>query len=173
MRATGDHCVEHCDTVGVSLWGDWVRSCGSCEPSRAFINSSLQGYSPEHACWTGRMPRPGGRSSFGGTADGLGKAPRWLDVKGSQFERQRTNSQAQESWFSPTKCAKKVCYFHLLWNLPVNTKQITKLTDFFGNWSKAKCLKRSAVLKVSGVWFGVLNIEHIRGRKRCHLSSAC
>lgn len=138
------HC--RCFTVG-----RLSSSCGSCEPSRAFINSSLQGYSAEHACWTGGMQRPGGRSSFRGTADGLGKAPRCLDVKGSRFERQRTNSQAQESCFSPTKCAKKVRYFHLLWNLPINTKQITKLTDFFGNWSKAKCLKSSAVLKVPGV----------------------
>lgn len=67
--------MEHWDSVVVSLWGDWVHSYGSCEPSRAFIISSLQGYSPEHACWTGGMQRADRRSSFRGAADGLDKEP--------------------------------------------------------------------------------------------------
>lgn len=131
MRAAGDCCTEHWDSVGASVWGDLGHSCGSYEPSRAFINSSLQGCSPEHACWTGGMQRQGRRSSIRGTADGLGKKPQWLDVKGSQLwnGREKFTGRPKKADFHLQNVPKKVCYFHLLWNLPTNTQKIAKIMD--------------------------------------------
>lgn len=122
-----------------------------------------------------REYRDWGRGSdFRRTAHGLGKEPQWLTVKGSLLWRGEGNfiGRPKKAAFHLQTVPKK-SYLYLLWNLPINRKQITKSTHFCGNCSKAKCFKPSAFLKVLGAWFDILKVEHTNSKERSLLSLAC
>lgn len=117
IRTTGDHYMEHWDTVGVWLWGDYVSSGWSCESSWAFISSLLQGCCSKDTYWTERIQRSEWEEEI--SEEPLMVWPMnssdWL-LKAACFEQGRTISQAgpRKLLFTYKMCQKGELYLSAL-----------------------------------------------------------
>lgn len=97
----------------------------------------------------------------------------WL-LKAVCFEGGRTFSQAgpRKLLFTYKTCQKAELSLSAL--KPTNQRETNHwINRFLCDCSKAKCLKLSAVLTVSGAWFGLLKAECTNSKESSRLSLAC
>lgn len=97
----------------------------------------------------------------------------WL-LKAVCFEGGRTFSQAgpRKLLFTYKMCQKAELALSAL--KPTNRHETNhRINRFLCDCSKPKCLKLSAVLTVSGAWFGLLKAECTNGKESSRLSLAC